>query len=187
MRVAPRLAAWPVQVHIVLWYDPAMMSATTANPPSTSPPQPLCLDEVTSILARHGYRLTKPRLTVTDVAIRHTRPFTAEQLVAETSAINASIGRATVYRTLEILAAVDVLTRLIQPDGHPAYICDSIGHRHHIVCSSCGTAVAFTACPLDDLVPALVRDTAFTIHDHLLEVFGVCPSCQDETHQNPTG
>lgn len=158
-----------------------MMIATTATPPTTSIPTTPSLEEVTSILARHGYRLTKPRLAVTEVVVRHKRPFTAEQLVAEIGSINASIGRATVYRTLEILAAVDVLTRLIQPDGHPAYICDSIGHRHHIVCSSCGTAVAFTACPLDELVPALVRDTSFTIHDHLLEVFGVCPSCQDET------
>jgi Fe2+ or Zn2+ uptake regulation protein len=31
---------------------------------------------------------------------------------------------------------------------------------------------------MDQLVPALARDTAFEIHDHLLEVFGVCPSCQ---------
>ena len=82
------------------------------------------------------------------------------------------------HRALEILAAVDVLTRIIQPDGHPAYVCDSLGHRHHLVCSGCGTAVAFTKCPVDDLVRVLTKDTEFAIHDHLLEVFGVCPSCQ---------
>jgi Fe2+ or Zn2+ uptake regulation protein len=157
-----------------------MMTHSTMPPQSITPaPTTPSKDDVVSILVQHGYRLTKPRLAVAEAVLQYTQPFSAEQLVANLSVGDEPIGRATVYRTLEILAAVDVLTRLIQPDGHPAYICDSIGHRHHIVCSQCGTAVAFTACPLDDLVPALVRDTSFQIHDHLLEVFGVCPSCQD--------
>ncbi len=136
--------------------------------------------EVEAVLQQFGYRATGPRSTVIDAVIAHRRPFTAEQLVAEVSGSRTgpSIGRATVYRTLEILAAVDVLTRIIQPDGHPAYVCDSLGHRHHLVCSGCGTAVAFTKCPVDDLVRVLTKDTEFAIHDHLLEVFGVCPSCQ---------
>lgn len=112
----------------------------------------------------------------------HERPFTAEQLVAEIKAHPnekaAGIGRATVYRTLEILASVDVLSRLIRPDGHPAYVVDAPGHRHHLVCSQCGSTVAFTSCPVDTLVQDLTADTQFTIHDHLLEVFGVCPECQ---------
>lgn len=139
--------------------------------------------DVEAILAQHGYRLTAPRAAIVDAMLTHSRPFTAEQLVAELrdkakDSSGPRIGRATVYRTLEILAAIDVLTRLIQPDGHPAYISDSLGHRHHLVCSTCGTAVAFTRCPVDELVQALTKDTEFQIHDHLLEVFGVCPTCQ---------
>ncbi len=136
--------------------------------------------DVEAMLQQFGYRMTQPRAAVIDAVIAHRRPFTAEQLVAQVAEnpSGRSIGRATVYRTLEILAAVDVLTRIIQPDGHPAYVCDSLGHRHHLVCSGCGTAVAFTKCPVDDLVSVLTKDTEFAIHDHLLEVFGVCPSCQ---------
>ncbi len=148
---------------------------------STTPPPAKLLTnrDVEAILVQHGYRLTQPRAAVVEAVLRYTHPFTAEQLVANVGTSNGgTIGRATIYRTLEILASLDVLTRLIQPDGHPAYICDSLGHRHHIVCSGCGTAVAFTFCPVEDLVPSLARDTAFEIHDHLLEVFGVCPSCQ---------
>jgi len=158
----------------------ASHSTITPNPPVLSK------QDVESILAQHGYRLTRPRSTVVSAVLRHRHPFTAEQLVADVGTSHGgTIGRATIYRTLEILASVDVLTRLIQPDGHPAYICDSLGHRHHIVCSGCGTAVAFTFCPVEDLVPALTRDTSFQIHDHLLEVFGVCPSCQHPNHPAP--
>jgi Fe2+ or Zn2+ uptake regulation protein len=117
---------------------------------------------------------------VIDTLLTYLRAFTADQLVADVreSDEHQLIGRATVYRTLEILAAIDVLKRIIQPDGHPAYICDTIGHRHHLVCSECGKAVAFTACPVDELVRNLTQNTEYTIHDHLLEVFGICPSCQ---------
>ncbi|MBA2775499.1 MAG: transcriptional repressor [Chloroflexia bacterium] len=161
-----------------------MKHATLGN---AAPKLPVLTEQnVESILVQHGYRLTRPRLAVISAALRHRHPFTAEQLVADLGTANGgAIGRATIYRTLEILAAVDVLTRLIQADGHPAYICDSPGHRHHIVCSGCGTAVAFTFCPIEELAPTLARDTAFEIHDHLLEVFGVCPSCQDSKRLPP--
>jgi Fur family ferric uptake transcriptional regulator len=135
---------------------------------------------IESVLSLHGYRLTAPRAAIVNAVLRHDHPFTAEQLVAELSDAAGArpIGRATIYRTLEILAAVDVLTRLVQADGRPSYIIGTPGHRHHLVCSECGAAVEFTRCPVDELVRDLTRDTEFKIHDHLLEVFGVCPSCQ---------
>ena len=137
-------------------------------------------EDVAAVLTEHGYRITAPRRAVLTAVLGRSRPFTAEQIVAEVKQSAPEVGRATVYRTLEILAAVDVLTRFLQPDGHPAYIVGAPGHRHHLVCSDCGTVVAFTRCPVDDLVRDLTRDTHFAIHGHLLEVFGVCPDCRVE-------
>ncbi len=136
-------------------------------------------DAVVEILSQHGYRMTGPRKAVVTTVLRRSRPFTAEQIVADLRRTDPGLGRATVYRTLEILASVDVLTRLLQPGGQPAYVVGLPGHRHHLVCSECGTTVAFTSCPIDNLVGDLSRDTDFAIHGHLLEVFGICPSCQD--------
>ena len=136
--------------------------------------------QVERVLGEHGYRLTAPRSAIVDAVLRHSRPFSAEQLVTELSETpgRPGIGRATVYRTLEVLAAIDVLTRIVQPDGHPSYIWGTPGHRHHLLCESCGTTVTFTACPLDDLVENLTRNTDFEIRKHVLEVFGVCPACK---------
>lgn len=135
-------------------------------------------DDVAALLARHGYRTTAPRRAVVAEILRQTRPFTAEQMVARLKATTPEVGRATVYRTLELLASVDVVNRLLQADGHPAYIVGAPGHRHHLVCSDCGSVVAFSRCPVDDLVRDLSRDTDFAIHGHMLEVFGTCPACQ---------
>ncbi len=144
------------------------------NASSAQLEQPIPLSEAFDVLANHGYRMTGPRRTLVAAVLDKRRPFTAEQLVAE----QPEIGRATIYRTLEILASVDLLTRLLQPGGHPAYIVGAPGHRHHLVCSECGAVVAFTQCPVESLVSELTRDTAFTISGHHLEVFGVCPTCQ---------
>jgi Fe2+ or Zn2+ uptake regulation protein len=141
------------------------------------PTTPLSQSTITRLLSDHGHRVTTPRRTVIDAVLRHNRPFTAEQIVAEAP----DAGRATVYRTLELLASVDVLTRILQADGHPAYVTGEPGHRHHLVCSACGTTVAFTACPVDQIVAELKDSTRFDIVGHHLEVFGICPDCTPVT------
>jgi Fe2+ or Zn2+ uptake regulation protein len=155
-----------------------MTAATTAQSRNAIP----SADDVTLLLSRHGYRVTTPRRAVIAEILGQRRPFTAEQMVARLKETAPEVGRATVYRTLEILASVDVVTRVLQADGHPAYIVGTPGHRHHLVCSDCGSVVAFSRCPVDDLVRDLSRDTDFAIHGHMLEVFGTCPACQVATN-----
>lgn len=153
---------------------------TTHSTDHQSLSESMTRSDVERVLSDHGYRLTAPRLEIVDAVLGHSRPFSAEQLVTELgkSKNGARIGRATIYRTLEVLAAIDVLTRIVQPGGHPTYICGTPGHRHHLLCESCGTTVTFTSCPMDDLVRDLKKNTAFDIRDHVLEIFGICPSCQ---------
>ena len=146
--------------------------------PVPVPDVPPSAADVVALLAQHGYRATEPRRAVLAAILGRARPFTAEQIVGEVKAAAPDVGRATVYRTLEILAAVGVLSRFLHADGHPAYIVGAPGHRHHLVCSDCGTVVAFTRCPVDELVRDLSRDTDFAIHGHQLEVFGLCPDCR---------
>jgi Fe2+ or Zn2+ uptake regulation protein len=132
------------------------------------------LSDAVALLTEHGYRITAPRRAVICAVLKKSCSFTAEQLVAEIP----GIGRSTIYRTLEILASLDVLARLLQPGGHPAYVVGSPGHRHHLVCSECGSVVAFTRCPVDEFLTDLGRDTEFAIQGHHLEIFGLCRNCQ---------
>lgn len=129
-------------------------------------------------MTQQGYRITAPRRAVITAALRQERPFTAEQLVAETASSHAESGRSTVYRTLEILAALGILTRILDGSGRPVYVAGAPVHRHHLVCSACGTAVPFNACPVEDLANTLARENNFQVHGHLLEIFGTCGACQ---------
>jgi Fe2+ or Zn2+ uptake regulation protein len=134
------------------------------------PTMTLNQESIVRLLSEHGHRVTSPRRRVIDAVLGHEHPFTAEQIVAEAP----EAGRATVYRTLELLASVDILSRILRADGHPAYVVGSPGHRHHLVCSGCGATI-------DELVEDLRESTHYAIAGHHLEVFGTCPTCTDGT------
>lgn len=134
----------------------------------------LTTNDALSVIAGNGHRMTKPRRDVVDVVMRQSRPFTAEQIVQ----LLPDISRATVYRTLEIMASVGILSRLLQSNGHPAYVVGNPGHRHHLICSSCGYVVAITPCPIEAAVTELGADHDFTVQGHSLEVFGLCHDCR---------
>lgn len=127
-----------------------------------------------AMLADHGYRATAPRKEVVEAVMRQSRPFTAEQMVHQLP----EISRATVYRTLEIMASLDILSRLLQSNGHPAYVVGEPGHRHHLICSGCGYVVAFTTCPVEPVVSELGKSHDFAIQGHSLEIFGLCHDCR---------
>jgi Fe2+ or Zn2+ uptake regulation protein len=127
-----------------------------------------------AVLSGHGYRTTQPRREVVETVLQQTRPFTSEQMVQ----LLPDISRATIYRTLEIMASVDILTRLLQSNGHPAYVVGEPGHRHHLICSNCGFVIAFTSCPVEPVVNELGRNFDFAIQGHNLEIFGLCHNCR---------
>jgi Fur family ferric uptake transcriptional regulator len=134
-------------------------------------------DAIAAMTSR-GYRMTAPRRSVITAALQQTKPFTAEQIVAASTNLRGESGRSTVYRTLEILATLGVVSRILDGSGRPAYVAGAPVHRHHLVCSECGTAVPFNACPVGDLATALAKDNNFEVHGHLLEIFGTCGSCR---------
>jgi Fur family ferric uptake transcriptional regulator len=156
------------------------MSAPTRRrkPPLRSTAGDYSPQEAVATLVDHGYRMTAPRRAIIASALRQERPFTAEQLVADAASASGESGRSTVYRTLEILASVGVLARILDGSGRPVYVAGAPVHRHHLVCAGCGAAVPFNACPVADLADALARENDFEVHGHLLEIFGTCGDCR---------
>lgn len=122
--------------------------------------------------------MTGPRRAIISAALRQARPFTAEQLVSETVTGEGESGRSTVYRTLEILASLGVLSRILDAGGRPVYVAGAPIHRHHLICSECGATVPFNTCPVADLAVTLARENNFEVHSHLLEIFGTCGRCK---------
>jgi Fur family ferric uptake transcriptional regulator len=88
------------------------------------------------------------------------------------------VGRATIFRTLDVLSAAGVVERIDLPTGDHAYLTCEPSHHHHIVCSRCGRSDDVADAGLRSVVRDVARQTGYRVDDHRLELFGLCPTCQ---------
>ena len=88
------------------------------------------------------------------------------------------VTRATIFRSLDVLADLGVVERLDLPTGEHAFVACEPAHHHHIVCSSCGRSTGVEDHGLEQVAAAIGRSTGYRVDTHRLELFGRCPSCQ---------
>jgi Fur family ferric uptake transcriptional regulator len=132
---------------------------------------------IVTALDRAGYRLTEPRRSLAALIADQTGHFTAAGLVRAARAKRLGVGRATVFRTLEVLEELDVIERLDLPSGEHAYVGCEPAHHHHVVCSQCGRTNEIADAGLRSVVREVARQTGYRIDEHRLELFGLCPAC----------
>lgn len=78
-------------------------------------------DQFRTYLARQGLRATSQRLAIFAAAINAENHFTAEQLLERARAIDDSVSRATVYRTLPLLTGSELLREVDIGTGEKFY------------------------------------------------------------------
>jgi Fe2+ or Zn2+ uptake regulation protein len=128
-----------------------------------------------------GYRVTGPRRAVAELVAHRGGPFTAADLLADARSGRVGIGRATVFRALEVFSELGVVERLDLPSGEHAYVGCEPAHHHHVVCDRCGRTTEIDDAGVRDVVGAIERRTGFQIDSHRLELFGRCPDCATVT------
>jgi Fur family transcriptional regulator, ferric uptake regulator len=131
-----------------------------------------------SALERAGFRITEPRRAVAQLIADQVGHFSAADLVADAREQRLGIGRATIFRTLDILSEVGVVDRIDLPSGEHAYVGCAPTHHHHVVCSRCGRTAEIDDAGLRTVVREVARRTGFRVDEHRLELFGLCPACQ---------
>jgi Fur family ferric uptake transcriptional regulator len=125
-----------------------------------------------------GYRLTEPRRSLAVLIADQDGHFTAADLVDAARHKRLGVGRATVFRTLEVLEDLGAVERLDLPSGEHAYVGCEPAHHHHVVCSGCGRTDEIDDEGLRAVVADVARRTGYRVDDHRLELFGLCPACQ---------
>ncbi len=135
-------------------------------------------DPIVDALERGGHRLTEPRRALAALIATQDGHFTAAELVGASRRRHLGIGRATIFRTLDLLEGIGAVERLDLPTGEHAYVGCEPAHHHHIVCSRCGRTSEIDDAGLRPVVREVARQTGFRVDDHRLELFGLCPACQ---------
>lgn len=104
----------------------------------------------------------------------------AQDIHAELRGTGKSVGLATVYRHLQLLAANGVIDSLQAADGQTLYRqCRTDDHHHHLICRACGTSVELEAPPVEKWAAATAAERGYTEVTHTIEIFGLCPACQN--------
>src|SRR6202171_1931629 len=116
-------------------------------------------------LDEEGLRLTGRRELVVQAIADKPGSFTPEALVDELRP--RGIGRATVYRALELLERLGMLTRMHLDTCH-GYTGGAEGHHHHLVCSSCNAVVPIDATGIESEIRKLADRLQFRVDTHML-------------------
>ena len=124
-----------------------------------------------------GFKLTPPRLAVLRVFGREHEQLGPDEVLKRGRKFCPRLGRATVYRTLELLVKIGVMRPIVLSNGRPAFTRIEGGH-HHLVCSRCDRIVELAGERLAKTVKLLAKKTGFEISSQLLEVYGVCARCR---------
>jgi Fe2+ or Zn2+ uptake regulation protein len=133
-------------------------------------------------LDRAGYRVTEPRRAVATLIADRAGHFTAADLVGDARARRLGIGRATIFRALDLFTELSVVERLELPTGEHAYVPCEPRHHHHVVCSRCGRTDELGDWGVSSVVQEVARRTGYLIDTHRFELFGLCPACVADDH-----
>jgi Fe2+ or Zn2+ uptake regulation protein len=135
------------------------------------------------MLSQKGYRLSEPRKRIMELLESSELALSPQQIHQQLLNKNCDLGLVSVYRTLDLLTQLELVTVVYDPNRNPGYILASGGHHHHIVCQDCHRALEFSGSDdIDDLIHRVEAETYFEVRGHLLQLFGICPDCKPKHH-----
>ena len=131
-------------------------------------------------LAEAGFRRGGARAAVIGLLDRESCALSAYEIEDALRADGRGVARASVYRVLDELDGLGLLTRVevgqgttryeaARPDGH---------HHHHMVCDRCGEVLPFADDELERAVDRLAARVAFDVAEHEIVLHGACADCR---------
>ncbi len=105
------------------------------------------------------------------------RHVTVEELTRAVRGQARSIGSATVYRTLKLLARLGYAKELDFGDGVTRYENNLVAHHDHLVCRRCGRVSEFEEPRIEALQEQVARRHGFSPTMHRLDIYGYCRRC----------
>lgn len=142
------------------------------------------MNDIQTALKDSGYRLTSSRQKIVRALLGCGGHVTADGLLEVVHQSDPTVGRMTVYRTLELLSELGLIRPVYQGTGAAHYILLDRGHHHHLICSGCNAVIEFEECGLQEVGELLAARFDFAIEGHLVEFYGRCQNCQ-ESQINP--
>jgi Fur family ferric uptake transcriptional regulator len=134
--------------------------------------------EIIDRLSEQGYRLTPQRIMVLSAIENARNHISAEEIYAQVRAKYRHVNISTVYRTLDLLKSLGLVTETDLGGGRVRYHPMEKGHHHHLVCQDCGRIIDLDESVLASLKSQLRREYNFDADMKHLGIFGRCGDCR---------
>ena len=134
--------------------------------------------DITSKLSRRGYRLTPQRMMILEAVEAADDHISADEIYSRVCDRYPHLNISTVYRTLELLKELVLVTETDMGDGRVRYHSIRKGHHHHLVCQNCGCIIDLDEVVLLPLKDVLSQEYGFNADLKHLAIFGRCSKCR---------
>ena len=135
-------------------------------------------NEWDDVLRDQGYRITPQRQLVLE-AVNTLGHATPEELLAEVQKTAAAVNLSTIYRTLEVLEQVGLVTHAHIGHGAPTYHSVDTDAHIHLVCDTCQSVTSISADAAELFVQMLREKVGFETDVSHVSVHGQCATCMD--------
>ena len=149
----------------------------------TNPPPPIdgqaLLDVFRRYLQDHNLPVTHQREVVASMMFFSDEHLSVGDIERGLAIRSEQVGKATIYRTLELLATAGLIEEHDFGEGFKRYEPLAAQSQHgHLICSGCGRVVEFSSDRLERMSALTAEEHGFRLHHHRLEIYGVCGECQ---------
>src|SRR4051812_4524775 len=129
-----------------------------------------------AFLAEKSLRITAQREAIIEAAFSTDKHFTAEELLEWSKALDPSVSRATVYRTLPLLTESGLVREMDFGKDYKFYDPNYAEHpnHNHIICNDCEKIVEFDNDKLEDIENEITKKLGFSIKAQRLQITGSC-------------
>ena len=128
-------------------------------------------------LRQKGLRMTPQRMMIVAAIENSTNHISAEEIYAQVTEKYPNVNVSTVYRTLDTLEEMKLVTKTDLGDGRIRYHPADKGHHHHLVCRECGAIIDLDEKALIGLQETLLREYNFVAEMRHLGISGRCVKC----------
>lgn len=131
-------------------------------------------------LREQGLPVTQQREAVADVIFNSPEHLSVEDIEVELRQRGERIGKATIYRTVEILVRSGLVEEHDFGEGFKRYehLFGQQPVHEHLICTHCSKVVEFQSPEVLEVREAASARHGFRPIRHRLEVYGLCAECQ---------
>ena len=124
------------------------------------------------LLYKEGLKMTVARLAVLENVLSDNSHRECEEIFDDLSTEGIKISRATVYRTLDVLAKYEYIRKMDIGDGRIRYE-KKIGtsHHDHMICIETGDIIEFHNQEIEDLQDDIAKKHGYKVVRHVHQLF----------------